>query len=536
MKKEEYMGALQAALQEFDEELAQEIVADYEERFRMGAAHGQTEEEVIRQLGSIRGLVEELGEMQKESRNFSVNSAMTQNTRSQAGTQNTQLIGWQNPGRDGREEEGTETSQETMWEDSASNEQESSQNQKKGTYFQEKSFSESFDAAMKKFGKALDGVMKEAGRVLEEAAEQFEMHMEEAKKNRYYTYNGDGTFEGSEKDGEAEPNVEQSGQGKEGCRRVVVDADIADIKIRSGRETQPAAVCHYYSHKTAMLYPFYAYQEGDTFYVGIRRQQNQERKSGFFQINMSPSVEIELTLPESVVLVEATSISGDMELMEVKAEELRLRSKSGDIEVSYLAGKDCRIESLSGDIELVKSAVSTAELTTKSGDCAVDRLEAVSLKISTASGDAEVRSVKAEQVFVSTMSGDCSADDVTAEHTRFSTASGDMELKDCRGGQLETSSASGDISVQADYNHYQIRSQSGDVELESRHDADVIMQNTSGDVTVRMVETVAEYQVVMHSVSGECTVTGQKPGEGAAGQRQMEAKTISGDINIRFCN
>ncbi len=534
MKKEEYMGALQAALQEFDEELVQEIVADYEERFRMGAAQGRTEEEVIRELGSIKGLVEELGEMQKESKAFSVNGTATQKSMVQEEMQETGLTGWS------AAMGGTEASQDTEWENAASEEnencQESGCNQKKGTYYQEKSFSESFDAAMKKFGKALDGVMKEAGRVLGEAAEQFEMRMEGAKKNRYYTYNGDGTFEGSEKDGEAEPNVEQSGQGAEGCRRVVVEADIADMKIRSGKETQPTAVCHYYSHKTAMLYPFYAYQEGDTFYVGIRRQQNQERKSGFFQINMSPSVEIELTLPESVVLVEANGISGDMELAEVKAEELRLRSKSGDIEVRYLTGRVCRMESLSGDLELVKSAVGNAELATKSGDCAADRLEAVSLNVSTASGDAEVRNVKAERVIVSTMSGECAADGVTAELTRFGTASGDLELRDCRGGQLEASSASGDVSVQADYGRYQIRSQSGDVELESRHDADVIIQSTSGDVTVRMVETAAEYQVLMHSVSGECTVTGQKQKENAMEQRQMEAKTISGDINIRFCN
>ncbi|MBO5354420.1 MAG: DUF4097 family beta strand repeat protein [Lachnospiraceae bacterium] len=522
MKKEEYMGALQAALQGFDEELAQEIVADYEERFRMGAVQGRTEEEIIRELGSIKGLVEELGEMQKESRTFAAEGAVSQKEVRKTEQSEHGLAVWQAAGNGGHGQNSTEDSQE--------------KNQKKGTYFQDKSFSESFDAAMKKFGKALDGVMKEAGRVLEEAAGQFEMHMEEAKKNRYYTYNGDGTFEGSEKDGETEPNVEQSGQGAEGCRRVVVEADIADVKIRSGKEAQPAAVCHYYSHKTAMLYPFYAYQEGDTFYVGIRRQQNQERKSGFFQINMSPSVEIELTLPESVVLVEANGISGDIELAEVKAEELRLRSKSGDIEVGYLTGRDCRMESLSGNLKLVKSAVSHAELAVKSGDCAVDRLEADHLNISTASGDAEIRSITAGKVFVSTMSGDCTADDMTAELTRFSTASGDMELKDCRGGQLEASSASGDISVQADYGRYQIRSQSGDVELESRHDADVAVQSTSGDVTVRMVETAAEYQVVMHSVSGECMVTGQKQRENAVEQRQMEAKTISGDINIRFCN
>ena len=43
MKKEEYMGALKSALAGFDEELVQEIVSDYEERFRVGIEKGKTE-------------------------------------------------------------------------------------------------------------------------------------------------------------------------------------------------------------------------------------------------------------------------------------------------------------------------------------------------------------------------------------------------------------------------------------------------------------------------------------------------------------
>ena len=65
MKKEEYMGALQSALTGFDEELVQEIVSDYEERFRVGLEKGKTEEQIIQELGSIKDLVDELGEMQQ---------------------------------------------------------------------------------------------------------------------------------------------------------------------------------------------------------------------------------------------------------------------------------------------------------------------------------------------------------------------------------------------------------------------------------------------------------------------------------------
>lgn len=507
MKKEEYMGALKSALNGFDEELVQEIVSDYEERFRVGLERGKTEEQVISELGSIKDLVDELGEIQQSSKE----SFQTAGQKETAGT-------WQ---EQDREENGPEYG-----------------NSSSGTYYQEKSFAETFDSAMKKFGKALDSVMKEAGRVIEGAAEQFEMHMEEARKNHYYTYNGDGTYEGSERDMEGEPNVEQSGQGTEGCHRVVVDADIADVKIRTTKESEPRAVCHYYSHKTAMMYPFYAKQEGDTFYVGVRRNQDSEKKSGFFQFSMSPSIEIDLMIPEDVVLLEAGSSCGDMELNEVSAEELALRTKSGDINASYLVCDRISMEAMSGDLELVKSVAKTVTLTTKSGDCKVDRIEGVegvaSLVVRTASGDADVKSVQAANIEVNTASGDISADALQSISTRFHTASGDMRINDCHGECLEAGSASGDISIRADYKRYIVKSQSGEITVESRHDADVTANSTSGDVEIRIVEALETYRVTTHSISGDCTTSGQTGSASPEPTRSIEAKTISGEINVRF--
>lgn len=538
MKKDEYMGALKSALVGFDEELVQEIVTDYEERFRISAEKGKTEEQVIRELGSIKDLVEELGEFKQAS---------GAEFRSAARIEPVNAIGevWNNTekaeGQNGEQNEnaGTSTMGQEQSEGGADKnygqaEEKGNSYRKSGTYYQEKSFSESFDSAMKKFGRALEGVMKEAGRVIEEAAAQFEMHMEEAKKNKYYNYNGDGTCQGSEKEGDAEPNVEQSGQGSVGCHRVLVEADFADVKVRSTKEAEPKAVCHYYSHKTAMMYPFYAYQDGDTFRVGVRRNQDAERKSGFFQFSMSPSIEIELFLPEGIVLVDAKSSSGDLELDELAVDEMALHSKSGDITVNYVTCGRISMEAMSGELKLLKSSAKAAELTTKSGDSTADRLEAERLTINTASGDAKVKSVQADMVTVGTMSGDIVADALNGRSAKFHTASGDMNLNDMHGEMLEAGSASGDVDVRADYKGYIVKSTSGDVTLESRHDADVSANSTSGDVDVRIVEALETYQVTMHSVSGECNTFGQTMSSDPVPSRTIEAKTISGDIKIRF--
>jgi len=505
MKKEEYMGALQSALTGFDEELVQEIVSDYEERFRVGLEKGKTEEQVIAELGSIKNLVEELAEMQQTAERTAGSTSSFEQSKETGSAENFNTTGNQS-----------------------------------GTYYQEKSFAESFDAAMKKFGKVFDSVMKEAGRVIEDAAEKMEYHFEEAKKNHYYTYTGDGsyTYEGSEKDVEGEPSVEQSADGTEGCRRVVVDADIADVKFRSTKDAQPRAVCHYYSHKTAMLYPFYAKQEGDTFYVGVRRNQETEKKSGFFQFSMSPSIEIELFIPEGTVLVEAGSSSGDMELSEVVSEELVLRTKSGDVSASHITCNRVSMEAVSGDLNLAKSVVQRAALTAKSGDCTAERLEGTAdtagIVISTASGDTDVKGVELATVEVSTASGDISADSLSGVRAKFSTASGDITINDCHGEVLEAGSASGDIEITADYKRYSVKSQSGEIKVESRHDAEVAANSTSGDVNVHIVEAMETYQVTMHSVSGDCNTSGQTKSEAAVPTKFIEAKTISGDILVRF--
>lgn len=500
--KEEYMSSLKAALSGFDEDLVQEIVADYEERFRVGIAQGKTEEQVIAELGPVAGLVDELSEMQGVTQEKETN------------------------GQKERAEDTTKGTESTF----------------RGSYTQEKSFSESFDNLMRNVGKVVDEAMREAGRALENAMEQVEIHVEEAKRRRAngedvdYTVNFNFSSGESEKESGKEPNVEQSGNGEEGCRKVVVDAVLADVKIRGTNASIPSAECHYYSHKTAMAYPFYAYQEGDTFYVGIR-QERQEKKSGYFQFSWDPSIEIELGIPESVQCITAGSGSGNFEVTELAMPTLKLRSGSGDIAVSYFNGEECTMESSSGDATLEKSKVQRAELTTRSGDCRVSKLEVTKLDVDTASGDIEADGVVGERIHLRSMSGDQNVDDVEAKELHVNSASGNLEVTDCRGTRMFAAVASGDVSVSGDFSGYQVTSTSGDVEVTSRHDADVTAHSTSGDVDICITEATGHYEVLMHSVSGDCNVSGYQDAASAMpGEKiyRMEGKSISGDVNVNL--
>ena len=60
--KKEYMDALEKALQGFSAETRGEILEDYEQHFAEGLAEGRTEEEIIRELGSIEEMIADLPE------------------------------------------------------------------------------------------------------------------------------------------------------------------------------------------------------------------------------------------------------------------------------------------------------------------------------------------------------------------------------------------------------------------------------------------------------------------------------------------
>lgn len=524
MKKEEYMSTLKSALTNFDEELVQEIVGDYEERFRVGMEKGKSEEQIIRELGTVQDFVEELGEMQQScaangvaGRKMTVEVTVNAEEKQQSSE----------AGQEKTEYEETEY-EETKYEET--------EKKASGTYYQTKDFADTFDSAMKKFGRVLDGVMKEAGRVLDEAAEQLKYHTEEARKTHYYTYDGEGNFESNEKEAESEPNVEQSAAGSVDCRGVVVDADIADVVIRMTQDTTPKAVCHYYSHKTAMLYPFSARQEGEIFYVGVHHQKKNESKSGFFQSGMSPSIEMELFLPESVMNLNVESSCGDMNFYDVSVKTVELCSRSGDIKAEHLTADVLNVETVSGDLNFLNLMVDVGTMATKSGDCQLTNLEGKDFVMRSASGDADVKNIHVARLEMDTASGDIMVKTVVAENTsKLHTASGDVDISDFHGEYLEVASASGDISLKADCGKYSLSSQSGDIKLESCRDADVSLSNTSGDTIIRILEALETYQVTMHSVSGECSTHGKTQSDSAEPTRTIDAKTISGDVLVYFC-
>ena len=63
MKKNEYMKSLKSALLGYDAELSAEIMEEFENHFAEGIASGMSEEEIIDELGPVREVADNIGEM-----------------------------------------------------------------------------------------------------------------------------------------------------------------------------------------------------------------------------------------------------------------------------------------------------------------------------------------------------------------------------------------------------------------------------------------------------------------------------------------
>lgn len=506
MSKEEYISSLKVALQGFEEDLVQEIVTDYEERFAVGVEKGKTEEQIIAELGSIEELVMELKELQ---------------------SLNTSSVADWNIGEKKVSTKEIKETEQNVEEQQEQQEQKEKTEQNKNNWKENASFYDSFEILMRNVGKVVENVVKKA----EEAVEQVEAYMEETKRKHFYEETGT-SFEGAEKESDGTHNVEQSGEADETCRKVIIDAGIADVKIQRTNESVVKGVCHYYSYKTAMSYPFYTKQQGDIFYLGIHKVE--DTKSGFFQFQLAPAVKIEVFIPETIQEIEVLTSSGDVELQEVVLGDLKLRSSSGDIKIAQFTVETCSVETMSGDVTIRDSKAKKAEIAVKSGDCEFFNVQMDTLSASSKSGDLAIDGLRTQTATLSTMSGDQATKHLQVEELKVATASGDIAVTDCECKKMLQSSASGDITINADCKEYYVQSKSGDISLISRYDANAYISTTSGDITLDMLETVGNYQVEMSSVSGECHVSGNEKKETAEDSYKMEVKSISGDVFVRF--
>lgn len=168
---------------------------------------------------------------------------------------------------------------------------------------------------------------------------------------------------------------------------------------------------------------------------------------------------------------------------------------------------------------------------TLSGEIEVEDMRARAALLSTKSGDVEARHLTVEgRLELESMSGDIDMDDVTAGELDAHSMSGDVDADGINVGAAELSSKSGDIDMESVLAQGTLRAEStsGDVSLHRCDGRDVLLRSTSGDIDGTLLTPKEEFRG--RSVSGDVSL----PKNVQEGVGVCEASTTSGDVSLRI--
>lgn len=281
--------------------------------------------------------------------------------------------------------------------------------------------------------------------------------------------------------------------------KVQVDGICADIIIKSG-DTFKVDYINNGSEKDKLAYQFYHYQEGDTFFVGVKENFSKM----LFRVLRNVDLRLIVQLPSHVEDIKVKVASGDCRIDGVKLQKLSIYSASGDINMNQTACIEADLHSSSGDLRVENSNVDTLYTKTSSGDVQVMYTNSKFVKCNSSSGDVEINEGITER--------------------------------------LEAQSASGDVKCYAVSKEYFLKSISGDVTVRMQGDAEANYESISGDIGIHLNNNQNGYILNASTVSGDVNIgyMGMYQSDcksvhytfGNQGSK-IHAKTVSGDIDLK---
>ncbi len=198
--------------------------------------------------------------------------------------------------------------------------------------------------------------------------------------------------------------------------------------------------------------------------------------------------------------------------------------------------EEIRVETESGDIEVVKVKADVLKLYSKRGDVKIEEAQAV-LLVKTQSGDIDADSCEAEQVVLNSTSGDIDVEMNEAREVNIKSTSGEIELELNHAQICVLESVSGDIEFEGSADHLKITSKSGDVEAGCFNPNEIQIETASGDTEVSL-KGCSGLEGIVETVSGkaELNLEDVLVSENALywkdGSAKIIIKTVSGDISL----
>ena len=524
MNRKEYMEQLSRAMEGIEPDTARDILEDYEAHFERALESGRSEEEIIRELGSVDEFVEELGQFifdkagnSKEEKANTEDSAkdsaqnMNDTQEKNARQQRSGSYHWDN--KEFSDRIGNIVN-------SAVNAATSGLNQLSG-YF-DKAFG-NFEGWMSNFEKTDE---KEADyQRRQEAAKYREKRNERNSENSNYykdfdqSYRADDFFKNKDSSYNYSPDEDMDSEQymaecggilyqEEGIRHISIDSKSADVKIAASTDG-----AFHYSYKnngsagSKIVYRLEKKLSRDTIYLSIQRDEQVQRKNHFTILGgifeEGTNIELSLKIPEWMESLIVNGKSSDISMCSCKIRTLQLKTMSGDIQFQRAQSERSMLESMSGDVEIT--------------DSKFDYVLA-----STMSGDACMKEVMAQKAACRSVSGDATAINSEFGEAAVTSKSGDSEASGCRGNMLNVESISGDVQAkELSVQNVKVSSTGGDVDIAGIKAEKVLVTTISGDVCADKLES----DILKASVtSGDMSIRGTS--------REMTLTNGSGDIIV----
>lgn len=166
---------------------------------------------------------------------------------------------------------------------------------------------------------------------------------------------------------------------------------------------------------------------------------------------------------------------------------------------------------------------------TANGDVEAEDVRARNLELTSKSGDVDVRHLTVEGVLkAETTSGDVEAENLTAGELVLTSTSGDVDVDDTETGSMRISTRSGDLKLENTLVHGTLTAETtnGDVIIRRSDGRDMFLSTTNGDIEGTIL-SAKEFSG--HSTSGDVELPKSEQGAG-----RFEAHTVSGDISVRI--
>lgn len=395
MTKNEYMEALKSALKDFDDDIQEEIINDYEEHFAIGNANGKTEEEIAIELGSIDELVEELSSLQGKGPEKKTEKSA-------------------------KSAEDFQKSFDDMLKGFAGflGSVAASVSNNAGKFTE--GFANEAESFAKDFAAGFDNV---AGKVVNKSTEYAEKFVDKSKAfadEVAQSYKSNRTEdEKPEEDKETEEvidpeftveadteeNTDNNSEKafSQNAKRIIIETDSADVIVEKSEEG--CLDFDYVNDGTPnqqLAYKFDIQEEGDTVRVTCKKQIS---KTSFFNFIPVPDITVTAHIPAGLERLDVHVVSGDVTISDIDLATLAITTVSGDVNTNNTNAGNASISSMSGDINVDNTSTSVLSIKTVSGDVIFDGTVS-NVNAATTSGDLEIKAIGMKDLSVSTVSGD----------------------------------------------------------------------------------------------------------------------------------